>query len=377
MAGLGWDPRDDDSPVTTSIRPPRRFIAHRGVHLSCTIAGENSLEAIRLARRAGFACVETDARLSADGELVVMHDETLNRTATDASGRDLSHPIRVAEVSLAQLRSDFRLRSRESRNRAVIPTLEEFLAECAETQLLPFIEIKLLDQAPSFYRRVLDVADSTIGRGEYVLTSNGDANRRIRAMGVHDVPLMDIRHQSPTFEDVAALGDVTVAISATRYERDVHAAHVAQARAAGLATESHADDFATFALASDHAVDLISTDALAPDLRADAHIALHARTPEAFEHGGRIIGDELRLDAGASVALSALAPQPAFGGLLLTLELAGEAAVRLGSQRFRVEQTRLRTVRHQVLLDASPAVFLLTALRPCRIRSLEVAVAEY
>ncbi|GMA89878.1 glycerophosphodiester phosphodiesterase [Homoserinibacter gongjuensis] len=64
----------------------RRFIAHRGVHLGFTIAGENSLEAVALARRAGFACIETDVRLSSDGELVVMHDETLNRTAALADG---------------------------------------------------------------------------------------------------------------------------------------------------------------------------------------------------------------------------------------------------------------------------------------------------
>ena len=75
----------------------RRFIAHRGVHLGGTIAGENSLEAIGLARRAGFECVEADNRLSADGELVVMHDDTLNRTATDASGRELAAPVRVSE----------------------------------------------------------------------------------------------------------------------------------------------------------------------------------------------------------------------------------------------------------------------------------------
>ena len=59
--------------MATSGGARRRFIAHRGVHLASTIAGENSLEAVRLARRAGFACIETDTRLSADGELVVMH----------------------------------------------------------------------------------------------------------------------------------------------------------------------------------------------------------------------------------------------------------------------------------------------------------------
>src|SRR5690606_30907682 len=224
----------------------RRFIAHRGVHLGGTIAGENSLEAVNLARRAGFACIETDVRLSADGELIIMHDETLNRTATDASGGELGAPILVSDVPFARLRADYRLKARDIENRVRIPTLEEYLTECAAAGLLPFIEIKLMDQPPAFYRRVLDVSDAALGRGGYVMTSNGNANRLLRGMRVHDVPLMDIRHQAPTFEDVAELGDVTVAISATRYTRREHAIHVAQARAQGLATESHADYFTAF-----------------------------------------------------------------------------------------------------------------------------------
>jgi len=358
-------------------RTARRFIAHRGVHLGSTIAGENSLEAVNLARRAGFACIETDVRLSADGELIIMHDETLNRTATDVSGGELDAPVLVSDVPLTRLRADYRLKARDIENRVRVPTLEEYLAECATAELLPFIEIKLIDQPPAFYRRVLDVADAALGRRGYVVTSNGNANRRLREMGVHDVPLMDIRHQAPTFEDVAELGDVTVAVSATRYTRREHAAHVAQARAHGLSTESHADDFSAFTVASAHDVDLISTDTLAPDLRDDAQVTVHTRARGSFEHEGRIADRELRLEPGETVALPRPWAQPRFGGLFLTLEIAGAAEVRLGPQRFRLENERLHPTRHQVLLDAMPAEFVLTAVRPCLIRSLEITVAEY
>ena len=84
---------------------PRRFIAHRGVNLHSTITGENSLEAIRYARRAGFASVETDVRLTADGQLVIMHDETLNRTCLKADGSALKADVAVAAVTLAELKS--------------------------------------------------------------------------------------------------------------------------------------------------------------------------------------------------------------------------------------------------------------------------------
>ncbi len=199
----------------------RRFIAHRGVHLGCTIAGENSLEAVALARRAGFACIETDVRLSSDGELVVMHDETLNRTAALADGTPLPAPVRVDEVPLGRLRSEYRLKARDPEARTGIPTLEEYLRACVEAHLLPFIELKL-DGPTELVQRVLELADDIVGRGGYVMTSNGRVNRTIRRLGIHDVPLMDILYQAPSFADVTALGEVTVAISATRYARAEH-----------------------------------------------------------------------------------------------------------------------------------------------------------
>lgn len=355
----------------------RRFIAHRGVNLGGTIAGENSLEAVRLARRAGFACVETDIRLTADGVPVVMHDETLDRTATDGCGDDLASPVHVAEVSFAQLRDGFRLKARDALNRTPVPTLEEYLRECAANGLLPFIEIKLHDEPPAFYRRVLAMADDILGHGGYVITSNGEANRIIRWMGRDDVPLMDIRHQAVDFGDVASLGDVTVAISTARYTREEHADHVAQARAAGLPTEAHADDIDALAIATAHGVDLISTDVLAPDLASGTRIALLAQDPDAFVHGGRWAEGELQLPAGAALTLASPTPRPGFGGLFLRMEFDGEAMVTLGRQRFHLAEQQPRRIRHQVLLDAEPASFTITASNRCRIRGLEVTVAEY
>ena len=57
--------------------------AHRGLH-GAGIA-ENSISAFRAAVEAGFG-IELDVRLSSDGELVVFHDDTLDRV-TDSTGR--------------------------------------------------------------------------------------------------------------------------------------------------------------------------------------------------------------------------------------------------------------------------------------------------
>ena len=54
--------------------------AHRGLHAIHAGIPENSIRAFRLAANNGFGA-ELDVRMSRDGRLVVMHDESLKRTA--------------------------------------------------------------------------------------------------------------------------------------------------------------------------------------------------------------------------------------------------------------------------------------------------------
>ena len=61
-----------------------RPIAHRGLHDEAKGVIENTLRAAEAAIAGGFA-IECDIQLSADGEAIVFHDETLDRL-TDASG---------------------------------------------------------------------------------------------------------------------------------------------------------------------------------------------------------------------------------------------------------------------------------------------------
>lgn len=55
-----------------------KFFAHRGLHAPDKTVPENSLRAFRRAAEAGWG-VELDVRLAADGEVVVFHDDTLDR----------------------------------------------------------------------------------------------------------------------------------------------------------------------------------------------------------------------------------------------------------------------------------------------------------
>lgn len=55
--------------------------AHRGLHRADKSVPENSLEAFRLAGEAGYG-VELDVQLSQDGQVVVFHDDTLDRVCS-------------------------------------------------------------------------------------------------------------------------------------------------------------------------------------------------------------------------------------------------------------------------------------------------------
>ncbi|WP_214782877.1 glycerophosphodiester phosphodiesterase [Exiguobacterium sp. s183] len=91
----------------------KRF-AHRGV---MALQPENTMSAFRLALDTGADGIETDVHLTKDGELVLIHDETLERT-TNGSGL-------VSSYTLDELRR-FNAGVRSSQQE-VIPTLQELL----------------------------------------------------------------------------------------------------------------------------------------------------------------------------------------------------------------------------------------------------------
>jgi len=65
------------------VWPYPRFVAHRG---GGWMAPENTLAAMRVGYAHGYRMVEIDVRLSGDGTLVLMHDDTVDRT-TNGIGR--------------------------------------------------------------------------------------------------------------------------------------------------------------------------------------------------------------------------------------------------------------------------------------------------
>jgi len=107
-------------------------IAHR---TAAALAPENSLRGIRQAALCRADWVELDVRLSRDGELVLMHDERLDRTT---SGCGL-----VGDLSREEMQGLF-LRNRDGRldRDCAVPTLKEALSLARGLGLGLIIEMK-------------------------------------------------------------------------------------------------------------------------------------------------------------------------------------------------------------------------------------------
>jgi glycerophosphoryl diester phosphodiesterase len=115
--------------VTISIPP---VIGHRG---ASGLAPENTLVAIRRAAEIGARWVEIDAKLTGDGVLILMHDDTLERTT---SGKGPVAERTWSEISALDAGSWFGPAFVGER----VPTFAAFVGACRELGLGANVEIK-------------------------------------------------------------------------------------------------------------------------------------------------------------------------------------------------------------------------------------------
>ena len=105
--------------------------AHRG---ASAYAPENTLEAFLLAAEQGADGVELDVQLTKDGEMVVVHDEEIDRVS-DGSGF-------VKDYTLAELKNlNFNKTHLEYQN-VKIPTLREVYEALKPTGMTINVELK-------------------------------------------------------------------------------------------------------------------------------------------------------------------------------------------------------------------------------------------
>lgn len=110
------------SPALLTKLQQREFhvAAHRGAHMDYP---ENSMESLKEAINLGASIVEVDVRATKDGILLLMHDNTVDRTTTGKG--------KISELTYAEVKALY-LREQPHGKASVhhVPTLEEALSVC-------------------------------------------------------------------------------------------------------------------------------------------------------------------------------------------------------------------------------------------------------
>jgi glycerophosphoryl diester phosphodiesterase len=128
--------------------PYPRVLAHRG---GGVLAPENTIAAIRVGLESGFRAIEFDVMLSADGEPMLIHDETLERTT---SGRGPVAARSAAELETLDAGSWFSSRFAGER----IPRLGQVVAFCRLHGIWMNAEIKPSQGADAMTGRTVAAA---------------------------------------------------------------------------------------------------------------------------------------------------------------------------------------------------------------------------
>lgn len=167
------------------------ILGHRGASAH---AVENTIEAFVLAMERGAHGVELDVQLSADGEVVVFHDETLDRLAETASG-----PLRDRAWS--------ELRRVPLRDGAAIPRLEDVLRALPPESIVN-VELKSFGNVSADRQLCEAVARVVHGRSMTVCSSfSVDIVRSLVASGMPEPTLITEDPGRTTRPDfLAALG---------------------------------------------------------------------------------------------------------------------------------------------------------------------------
>jgi len=102
------------------------YRSHRG---GVYYTPENTMPAFEYALKAGYDFIETDPQLTRDGVVVLMHDDTINRTCRNADGSPIAEPIKVSDVTYAELMQyDAGIAMGDAFRGTRIPRLDELLS---------------------------------------------------------------------------------------------------------------------------------------------------------------------------------------------------------------------------------------------------------
>ena len=101
------------------------YRSHRG---GVYYTPENTLPAFEYALKAGYDYIETDPQLTRDGVVVLIHDDTINRTCRNADGSPIAKQLKVSELTYEELMQyDAGIAMGETFKGTKIPRLDQLL----------------------------------------------------------------------------------------------------------------------------------------------------------------------------------------------------------------------------------------------------------
>lgn len=148
------------SAQTRDLKHNPQTFAHRGCWFG-NIVPENTLSAVRMAKKFGYIGIELDVRYTSDGVMVIMHDDSINRTMRNASDySEIKEWKEVAKMTFQDLRENYIIASDNPSMREKIPTLEELLLECKAQGIIPMLHSRIVESYA--------VAQEIMGDGNWI-----------------------------------------------------------------------------------------------------------------------------------------------------------------------------------------------------------------
>ena len=118
-----------------------QFRSHRG---GCHYLPENTMPAFRDAVSKGFDQIETDPLITKDGEIVLLHDMTMNRTCRLPDGSPIPEPMVIEDMTYEEiLRYDAGIFKGEQFKGTKVPKLSELLELLDGTDILLDLDKKI------------------------------------------------------------------------------------------------------------------------------------------------------------------------------------------------------------------------------------------
>lgn len=138
-----------------------KYVGHRGI---AGLASENTLVSFNLAGKLGYWGTECDVRTTSDGNWVILHDSTVDRTT---NGTGPLEALSLSQVQSLKIKTEDNVIDYPGER---IPTLQDYLAVCKKWGMVSVIEMKSGDEF-QYYDKFFEIVRKYGDMKKTILTS--------------------------------------------------------------------------------------------------------------------------------------------------------------------------------------------------------------